>query len=51
MECGYACSGSCGMRSFLTKEEKIQRLQKYKDALDKESEGVAERIAELQDSE
>ena len=37
-------------RMFLTKEEKIEHLQKYKDWLDKESKGVEEAIIKLQSS-
>jgi hypothetical protein len=36
------------MRSFLTKEEKIGILKEYKDNLEKEARGVAERIKELE---
>lgn len=43
MNCGY---GYCG-RGFLTKDERIQMLTEYKEELDNESKGVAERIAEL----
>ena len=45
MNCGY--DYSCG-RSFLTKEEKIEMLKEYKEGLEKESQGVAERIKELE---
>lgn len=49
---GYDCCGtqsSCGtQRSFLTKEEKIEMLREYKDALVKETQGVDERIKDLQ---
>jgi len=38
----------CTSRSFLTKEEKIEKLNEYSDALDKESQGVKERIKELE---
>ena len=41
------CSDSRINRSFLTKEEKIEMLKEYKEALDKESQGVAERIAQM----
>lgn len=41
------CSGFSG-RSFLTKGEKIDMLKEYKEALDKESKGVSERIKELE---
>lgn len=50
MYCTYGnCSANEGyeMRRFLTKEEKIEMLKEYKNYLDKESEGVTERIAEL----
>jgi len=43
MECG-CCEG----RMFLTKEEKIERLKEYKEYLENEAKGVAERIKELQ---
>lgn len=47
MNCG---NGYCmpGSRSFLTKEEKIDLLREYKDELDNESKGVAERITQLE---
>lgn len=46
MNCGY---GYCTPgRSFLTKEEKIEMLQEYKEGLDNESKGVAERIKEIE---
>jgi len=41
------CSDSKVNRSFLTKEEKIEMLKEYKESLDKESQGVTERIAQL----
>ena len=50
---GYGCNGgacySYSARGFLTKEEKLEMLKDYKESLDKESKGVAERINELQD--
>ena len=47
---GYGCCGMSAqqVRSFLTKEERISLLKKYKDDLDKESQGVNERIKELE---
>lgn len=47
---GYSCCGvsSQKARSFLTKEERISMLQDYKADLDKESQGVAERIRDLE---
>lgn len=37
-----------GMRGFLTKEEKVEMLKEYKEALEKEAKGVTERIKELE---
>lgn len=34
-------------RSFLTKEEKIEMLKEYKESLEKEIEGISERIKEI----
>ncbi len=36
-----------GFRQFLTKEEKIDILKEYKNSLEKEARGIAERIEEL----
>ena len=45
MECeGY----SCGPRRFLTKDEKVEMLKEYKEELELEAKGVAERIKELE---
>lgn len=44
-ECG---SCGCGSRSFFTKEEKVEMLKNYKESLEKEAKGVAERIRQLQ---
>lgn len=41
---GYCCGS---MRGFLTKEEKIEMLEDYKTSLEKETQGVAERLKEL----
>ncbi|MDE1846209.1 MAG: DUF5320 domain-containing protein [Candidatus Micrarchaeota archaeon] len=40
--------GVNGMRSFLTKEEKLEILKEYKKNLESEAKGVAERIKELE---
>jgi hypothetical protein len=48
--------GSCGCsgidvrraRSFLTREEKVSMLKEYKDDLEKEIRGIAERIKDLE---
>ena len=47
---GYSCCGGSVQqaRSFLTKEERISMLKDYKADLDKETQGVAERIKELE---
>lgn len=37
----------CSTRSFLTKEEKIEMLTQYQESLEKEAQGVKERIEEL----
>ncbi len=48
MEC---YNGMCvPTRRFLTKEEKIEMLSEYKERLDQESKGVAERIKEIKSS-
>jgi hypothetical protein len=49
--CG--CGSSSGIdiqkaRSFLTREEKVSLLKEYKDDLEKEVQGVSERIKELE---
>jgi len=41
---GCGCYGS---RGFLTKEEKVEMLEDYKESLEKEAKGVEERIKEL----
>jgi hypothetical protein len=52
---GYGCYGTGvgfqrGIRSFLTKEERIRLLKEYKENLEKETQGVTERIKELEAS-
>ena len=49
---GYSCCGvtSSKARSFLTKEERVSLLKEYKDDLEKETQGVAERIKDLEKS-
>lgn len=46
---GYSCEVVSG-RHFLTKKEKLEMLEEYKERLDLESKGVAERIATLKSS-
>ncbi len=48
---GYGCcspTSSQRPRSFLTKEERIELLKEYKNDLEKETQGVAEKIKELE---
>jgi predicted RNA methylase len=52
MGCGCSYSGS-GLstqkaRSFLTREEKVELLKEYRNDLEKEAQGVSERIKELE---
>jgi hypothetical protein len=59
-QCGCECEGNecemnmeecgCGTltRKYYTKEEKIKHLREYKEDLEKEAKGVAERIKELE---
>lgn len=42
------CCGYEGSRNFLTKDEKIEMLKEYRESLEKEAKGVAERIKELE---
>jgi len=42
----YGCGG--GHRGFLTKKEKVELLREYKEDLDKEVQGVSEKIKELE---
>lgn len=39
---------NCGIREFLTKDEKLEILKEYKKNLENEARGVEERIKELQ---
>ncbi|MDQ3975085.1 MAG: DUF5320 domain-containing protein [Thermoproteota archaeon] len=48
---GYGCCSTASsqrLRSFLTKEERIELLKEYKNDLEKETQGVAEKIKELE---
>jgi len=47
---GYNCCGVSvqSARNFLTKEERVALLKEYKDDLDKESQGVSEKIKQLE---
>ena len=46
----YLCCSPHQGRSFLTKEEKIEKLREYKTWLDNESKGVEEAIAKIESS-
>jgi len=50
--CEYGpCSAVCvpaDSRRFFTREEKLEMLREYQEALEKEVRGVKERIAELE---
>jgi hypothetical protein len=50
MGCGCYGSSYQRARSFLTKEERIELLKEYQDELDKEKQGVSERIKALESS-
>ena len=46
---GNTCGCNCeAPRGFLTKEEKVEMLKEYKQSLEKEAKGVAERIKEIE---
>lgn len=50
---GYGCCSTPShqrSRSFLTKEERIELLKEYKSDLEKETQGVAKKIKELETS-
>ncbi|MBI2451457.1 DUF5320 domain-containing protein [Candidatus Pacearchaeota archaeon] len=50
MNCQGCYAGTCEViipRSFLTKEEKIQMLEEYKNSLEKELQGIKDRISKL----
>ena len=44
---GGDCCGT-GMRSFMTKNEKLEMLKEYKQELENETQGVSDRIKELE---
>lgn len=46
--CGCGSSSRMEIRSFLTRDEKVSMLKEYKDDLEKEVQGVIERIRELE---
>jgi hypothetical protein len=45
---GCGCYGDSRTRSFLTKEERVALLKEYQDELEKEKQGVTERIKQLE---
>jgi hypothetical protein len=48
---GVYASFSGSNRGFLTREEKIEMLKEYKEDLEMEAKGVAERIKEIESKE
>jgi hypothetical protein len=48
MGCGCYAGGFERARSFLTKEERVALLKEYQDELEKEKQGVTERIKQLE---
>ncbi len=49
--CGYECGSRLSGRGFLTKDEKIEMLKEYKESLEREAQGVSERIKSLEDKD
>ena len=48
VQCGPTDPGCCGIpRRFMAKKEKHEALEKYRDQLQNELEGVEERISDL----
>ncbi|MBI2598081.1 MAG: DUF5320 domain-containing protein [Candidatus Diapherotrites archaeon] len=48
---GYGCCSGGGFemdRKYISKDEKIEMLKEYKESLEKEIEGVKERMKELE---
>ncbi len=45
---GYSNSNYQRARNFLTKEEKVEILKEYQKDLERESQGVSEKIKELE---
>jgi hypothetical protein len=48
MGCGYSINSYQRARGFLTRQEKVEILKEYQKDLEKESQGVSERIKELE---
>lgn len=48
---GFGCCGTGAnqVRNFLTREERIALLKEYSDGLEKEVQGIKERIKELEE--
>ena len=47
----YNCVGSCGsFRTFLTREEKIELLNEYRESLEKEVQGIKEKVKDLEEN-
>jgi hypothetical protein len=48
MGCGYSINSYQGARGFLARQEKVEILKEYQKDLEKEAQGVSERIKELE---
>lgn len=49
MNCGSCYADYSGTsRNFFTKNERLEMLKEYKNTLDKESKGIAEKMKELE---
>jgi hypothetical protein len=48
MGCGCSGGSTYNGRSFLTKEENVQLLKEYNQELEREAQGVKEKIEELE---
>jgi len=47
MGSGHCGSGCYGGRRYMTKDERVAMLKEYQDELERELQGVKERIAEI----
>jgi hypothetical protein len=48
MGCGHSINSYQRARGFLTRQEKVEILKEYQKDLEKEAQGVSERIKELE---
>ena len=47
MNSGCGSYSGCTPRNFLTREEKVEMLEEYRQSLEKEAQAVSERIKDL----